>query len=343
MPVTLKAVMNAEQFVAAHRAEWRRLNELVVKAQESRLTALSDDELHEIGALYRRAAADLARVQTRYATTNAGRELVRSLNDLVLRAHVQVFATPPPQPTGALHFLLYGFPATVRRQWRAIAVAAALMFLPALLAHLAVVSNPDLAPIFVPDEVVKEVQKRAQEKLVTGWGGNTHFGGLLESPAISSFIMTNNIRVTLNAVALGVTMGLGTAMVLIFNGLMIGGLSGVAMNEHVNLLFWAVILPHGILELSAISMAGGAGLVLARAIYAPGDLPRRDAIRIAGGEAARLAIGVAAILIVAGLIEGFITPQPVPPLLKIAFALLTAMLLILYINLRPRVKRSVQT
>ncbi|MBV9470190.1 MAG: stage II sporulation protein M, partial [Abitibacteriaceae bacterium] len=137
-------------------------------------------------------------------------------------------------------------------------------------------------------------------------------------------------------IAMGVTMGLGTALVLIFNGLMLGGLSGVAMNEHVDLLFWAVILPHGILELSAITIAGGAGLVLARALYAPGDLPRRDAIKIAGGEAARLAVGVAGILVIAGLIEGFITPQPIPPLLKIAFALLTAIGLILYLNLRPR-------
>lgn len=328
--------MNAEQFVAAHRAEWGRLNELVGKAQNARLNALTDDELHELGALYRRAAADLARVQTRYGTTSAGQELVRSLNDLVLRAHVQVFSAPPPQPLDGLAFVLYGFPATVRRQWRAILVAAVLMYLPALLAHCAVIENPALAQIFVPDSAIKEVQARAQQKLITGWGGNTHFGGLLESPAISSFIMTNNIKVTLNAVAMGVTMGIGTALVLIFNGLMLGGLSGVAMNEHVNLLFWAVILPHGILELSAITIAGGAGLLLAHAIYAPGDLPRRDAIKIAGAEAGRLVVGVALLLVVAGTIEGFITPQPIPPLLKIAFSLLTALGLLLYLNLRPR-------
>ncbi|MBV9867472.1 MAG: stage II sporulation protein M [Abitibacteriaceae bacterium] len=328
--------MNAEQFVKAHRGDWHRLNELVQKTQQSRLNSLSDEELHELGTLYRRAAADLARVQTRYASTSAGRELVRSLNDLVLRAHTQVYAAPAPQPMGGVNFVLYGFPATVRRQWRVIAVSAFLMFGPALLAHLAVLFNPDLAPLFVPDSAIREVQHRAQKKIITGWGGNNEFQGLLSSPAISSFIMTNNILVTLKAIAMGVTMGLGTALVLIFNGLMLGGLSGVAMNEHVDLLFWAVILPHGILELSAITIAGGAGLVLARALYAPGDLPRRDAIKIAGGEAARLAVGVAGILVIAGLIEGFITPQPIPPLLKIAFALLTAIGLILYLNLRPR-------
>jgi uncharacterized membrane protein SpoIIM required for sporulation len=148
--------------------------------------------------------------------------------------------------------------------------------------------------------------------------------------------MTNNILVSVNALALGVTAGLGTGFVLIRNGMMIGGLSAVATQYKVDLLFWAVILPHGIIELTAICFAGGAGFVLARAIYAPGDLPRRDALQIAGGEATRLMVGVVVMLIIAGLIEGFITPQPIHPLLKISFALLTAVLLLIYLNMRPR-------
>jgi uncharacterized membrane protein SpoIIM required for sporulation len=273
--------MRAERFVAEHRAGWRRLNELVDKAQRSRLSSLSDEELLEMGALYRRAASDLARAQTRYASTHSGRELVRSLNDLVLRAHTQVYSAPPARPMRALNFLLYGFPAVVRRNWKPVALAAVLLYLPALLAYL-------------------------------------------------------NILVSINALALGVTAGLGTGYALIRNGLMIGGLSGVASQHDVDLLFWAVILPHGIIELTAICFAGGAGFVLARAIYAPGDLPRRDALQIAGGEAARLMVGVIVMLVIAGLIEGFITPQPIHPMLKISFALLTGVLLLIYLNARPK-------
>lgn len=331
--------MRADRFVAAHRNDWVRLDELVSKTQRSRLASLSDKELHELGALYRRAAADLARAQTRYAGTSAGRELVRSLNDLVLRAHMQVYAAPPEKTSG-LDFLFYEFPAAFRRHWRAITVAAVLMYLPALLAYLAVLINPDLTHLFVPDSAVEQVRQRAQKKIVQGWGANNSYEGLLASPSISSFIMTNNIRVTMMAVALGVTMGLGTGAILIQNGLMIGGLAGAATNAHVDLLFWAVILPHGIIELSSICIAGGAGLVLARALYAPGDLPRRDALRLAGTEAARLLIGVAFLLVIAGCIEGFITPQPMHPLIKIAFSLLTAVGLLLYLNVRPRSDRQ---
>ena len=195
--------------------------------------------------------------------------------------------------------------------------------------------------LFLDESVVNTVEERAQKKLVTGWGGNTSYKGVVESPAISGFIMTNNIRVSMMAVALGVTAGLGTGLVLIQNGLMIGSLAAVATNNNVDFLFWSVILPHGILELSAIAIAGGAGFVLARAIYAPGDLPRRDALKIAGGEAAQLLVGVAAMLVVAGLIEGFITPADISPNFKMAFAALTGLALAAYLLVKPREKTGI--
>jgi uncharacterized membrane protein SpoIIM required for sporulation len=152
--------------------------------------------------------------------------------------------------------------------------------------------------------------------------------------------MTNNIRVTILAVALGVTAGIGTAVVLISNGMMIGGLAGAATNSNVDFLFWSVILPHGILELSAICIAGGAGLLIARAIYAPGDLSRRDALKLAGNEAAQLLAGVAVMLVLAGLIEGFITPTALPPAFKMAFALLTGVFMTAYLFAKPRAAAS---
>jgi len=332
---------SAERFVRTRRQMWQRLSALTDKAQSQRLQSLSDDELHELGTLYRRAASDLARAKTRYVSTNSGRELVRSLNDLVLRAHTQVYSAPPPQPVNALGFLLYGFPIAFRRHWRAIALAAIFMFLPGLLSYLTVVSNPDSATLFVPEGAIKQVQKRAAENIVVGWGARTEFEGLVSSPEISSEIMTNNIRVTILAVAFGATAGIGTALVLLGNGLMIGGLAGVATHVEADLLFWAVILPHGVLELTAICIAGGAGLLIGRALWAPGDLPRRDALKIAGSEAVQLLAGVAVLLVIAGLIEGFVTPLPLPPILKLGFALGTGVALILYLAPRGRGKATV--
>lgn len=329
---------SAQRFVRTHYPMWERLSELTDKAHGSHLNALSDEELHELGVLYRRASADLARAKTRYSSTNAGRELVRSLNDLVLRAHTQVYSAPAPQPRNILPFFLHGFPAAIQRNWQLILLAAFFMFLPGLVAYLTVVFNPDSASLFVPESAIYEVQKRAEQKIIVGWGARTEFEGLLSSPETSSYIMTNNIRVTIMAVALGVTAGVGTAVVLFMNGLLIGGLAGVASAVQADQLFWAVILPHGVLELLAISIAGGAGLLIGRALWAPGDLPRRDALKLAGIEAAQLLAGVAVMLVVAGLIEGFFTPLPLSPLLKLAFSAGTAVALLLY--LVPRRARS---
>ena len=324
-----------EQFVRARREAWERLEDLVEQSSGGRLGDLSNDELHELGTLYRRASADLARAQTRYNSTLAGQELVRTLNALVRRAHAQIYAAPATgAPTGAWKWLFYGFPAAFRRHWRAIALAALLLFGPALVSYIMVWSNAADTRLFLDDGIVKTVEERAQKKLVTGWGGNTSYQGIVESPEISGYLMTNNIRVSMLAVALGVTAGLGTGFVLITNGLMIGSLAGVASNNNVDFLFWSVILPHGVLELTAIAIAGGAGFVLARAIYAPGDLPRRDALKIAGGEAAQLLAGVAAMLVLAGLIEGFLTPADISPSLKMAFAGMTALGLVVYLSLK---------
>ena len=330
-----------EQFVRQRQESWTRLEELVDRAQIQKIGALSDSDLLEMGTLYRRVSSDLARAQTRYASTHAGRELMRSLNALVLRAHAQVYSAPAPQTSNFWHFLLYGFPAAFRRNLRPILLAALCMYGPAIIAYFAVWTKPENTRLFVSAEVVKEVEKRAQKKLRTGWGGNTDYKGLVSSPETSSRIMTNNIQVSMMALALGVTAGLGTVYVLVQNGLMIGALAGAATNYNTDLLFWSVILPHGVLELTAICIAGGAGFVLARALFAPGDLPRRDALKLAGTEAGQLLMGVVLFLILAGLIEGFLTPTPLPPVAKLSFAAMSGVLMLLYLSLRAPVKKTV--
>ncbi len=155
---TQKMPRTPESFVRARRESWSRLHDLVDKAQKARLAALSDDELHELGTLYRRASADLARAQTRYGTTTAGLELVRSLNALVLRAHSQIYSAPPPAPSRGFWFFFYGFPEAFRRHWKLIALAAFLMFAPALASYVAVWSNADTAKLLVPDQAVRVVE-----------------------------------------------------------------------------------------------------------------------------------------------------------------------------------------
>ena len=141
----------------------------------------------------------------------------------------------------------------------------------------------------------------------------------LDRAPMASFIMTNNIRVCMLSFAGGMTMGILTLFLLIFNGLMLGVVgAAVALDGPATALnFWGFVAPHGVLELPSIFIAGAAGLVLAYAIINPGELPRRVALRIAGIDAMILMLGVAATLVVAGTIEAFFSPLNIPELFKL--------------------------
>jgi uncharacterized membrane protein SpoIIM required for sporulation len=151
-------------------------------------------------------------------------------------------------------------------------------------------------------------------------------------PVLSSKIMTNNISVGFKAFAFGITAGVGTVYVLIFNGFMLGSLAAIFNNYHYDIQFWALILPHGITELLAIFISGGAGLILADSLFNPGDLKRIDAMKVNGVRAIRLILGVIPMFVIAGIIEGFITPLDISPYIKLVFSAFTGILLFLYFS-----------
>jgi uncharacterized membrane protein SpoIIM required for sporulation len=155
--------------------------------------------------------------------------------------------------------------------------------------------------------------------------------------------MTNNIWVSFQAFAGGITFGAFTVYVLIQNGLVLGALGATLSTTAPRALrFWSLILPHGVIELMAIFIAAGAGLILGWSLIAPGNVSRWDALRKASRDALPLVGGVVAMLIVAGCIEGFITPSPLPARLKLAFAGLTAIGLTLYFSRAGRQVRAPQ-
>jgi len=159
---------------------------------------------------------------------------------------------------------------------------------------------------------------------------------------MSSEIITNNIRVAAVAFAGGMTCGVLTLWIVLQNGLMLGGLGALFARANFGLDFWATIAPHGVIELSAIQVAGGAGLLLAAAIVAPGRVRRIDALVRNAQRAGTLGLGTAAMLVVAGTIEGFVSPQRLSPSLRLGIGALTAIALVLYFALAGRTKHSQQ-
>src|SRR5207248_7925429 len=151
-------------------------------------------------------------------------------------------------------------------------------------------------------------------------------------PLASSGIMTNNLSVAFSTFALGITAGLGTIWMLAVNGVLIGVVGAATWKAGMALQLWSFVAPHGVLELPAIFISGGAGLEIARGLLFPGYLPRRLSLAQAGGRAARLLLGTIPMLLVAGVIEGFFSPSSVPIKMKflLAAALFAALLSYLF-------------
>jgi uncharacterized membrane protein SpoIIM required for sporulation len=162
---------------------------------------------------------------------------------------------------------------------------------------------------------------------------------LAVKPLASSAIMTNNMSVAFTTFALGITGGLGTIYMMVLNGVMIGVIGMACWLAGMSVALWSFVAPHGVLELPAIFIAGGAGLRVGLGLLFPGTLPRRDSLASAGTEAVRLLVGVVPILILAGIIEAFISPTALAPSLKFRMAAALFVLLVFYL-FRPLESRS---
>lgn len=282
------------------------------------MSALSHAELRELALLYRQTAADLS--AAREGAANA--QLAAYLNQLLGGAHNLVYAARPARRSGIVGFYTREFPRVFRATWTCTAAAIGL-FAAGLAAGIALSTiDPGFQRFVLGGHMMDTIERREM------W---TH-SILSVKPLASSAILTNNLSVAFSAFAMGALAGIGTIYIMVFNGLMIGVIGTACQRAGMSLPLWSFVAPHGALELPAIFIAGGAGLVLARGIIAPGLLPRRDAFAEAGALAIRLLLGVVPLLVIAGGIEGFVSPTPIDPLFKFAIGASLFVLLIVYLG-----------
>lgn len=282
--------------------------------------SLSPDEIAELGRLYRATTSDLAYAKGR----GYDRALLEYLNRTVARAHAQVYAKAPESSMRRIgEFYTTVFPREFRRSLPYIGICTAITVICAVVSYVLVRDHPAdvyalLPKVLVPDEIRKSLHD-----------SNFAVEGTF-APAMSALIITNNIKVSVIAFAGCVTLGAATLYIIAFNGLMLGALAGLFTNAGFGADFWATIAPHGVIELTAIQVAGGAGLLVVGGVLFPGRLRRRDAIVRNARRAGTLIIGVASMLIVAGTIEGFISPRRLPISTREAIGGITAIALLLY-------------
>ncbi len=319
--------MRERTFVARRQAGWRRLEALLVRIDRSGVRTLAAEELEELTLLYRALTSDLAAAQSRSYSP----ELQADLNRLTARGYVVVHAVRASGGWSRIAtFFGCTFPREVRRSLGVIAATAAVFVAAALIAYGLVSSRTANVYALLPSQEIPAIQHSLHD-------ANFGFDRSL-APAVSSLIITNNIRVALLAFAGGMTFGILTLWEIVNNGLMLGGLGALFSARGFGSDFWATIAPHGVIELTSIQIAAGAGMLLAQAILAPGRLRRIDALKAQARRAGVLMLGVAGLLCVAGTLEGFVTPQRTSELFRFAVGGVTAVALVAYFTLAGRTR-----
>ncbi len=284
--------MKLDRFLRERQPEWDALEGLLGDAG-AKPERLAPDRLRRLGSLYRGAAADLAFARRAFP----GDPVTRRLERLVLDGRQQVYADSGGRRS-LWHFLSRGYWQRIRERPWALATALLLLFGPMLLAAVWAIDDPAAAVGVVPDQFQGAADPGGRGPISAG-----------QSTALSSQIFTNNIRVTFLAVAGGMLAGLGTAAVTIFNGGFVGAIMGLTIENGSSADLFRLILPHGVLELSCISISAAAGLRLGWSMIEPGTLTRARSLQREAGPAMELVLGTMPWLVVAGLVEGYVTPN----------------------------------
>jgi uncharacterized membrane protein SpoIIM required for sporulation len=293
--------MNIKRWIARREPNWQRLDALLRQVEKKGLKSLKASEIRELASLYRSVSADLARARTQ----QVGNILVQDLQRLTSRSYTQIYQGSRRQEWQAVReFWRWGFPAVVQKTFGYTAVATAIFFLGVLIAWWFSWQDPAFMSLVVPQELIVKVRDK----------GELWMGSIIGmEPLASSSIMINNLTVCFRAVAGGITAGAFTVFVLVYNGLLIGAIATLVGQNNLAYPFWAFVFPHGSLELPAIFLAGGAGLLIARGMLFPGKYTRVEALKFYGYKAAQLVFGIVPMLVIAGTIEGFYSPSPAVP------------------------------
>jgi len=308
-----------DRFITQRKNAWQRLEDLLKLLDTASLKRLRREEVRELGRIYRRTASDLAiaRAESRDP------RLINYLNSLVIRAHGRIYRAESHGWKRILLFFTREFPQTFRRTWRYTLLSFSVFMVFALFGFIGTRYDPEFSELVGVDPAFREITIETKTRWWESLNNENQIG--------ASAIMTNNIQVTIYTFAFGALCGVGTLFYLAFNGANIASVVALTYRAGFGNDLVTFMVGHGVIELSCIFISGGAGLLIGSAIIMPGNLTRADALKTRGMEAVRLMMGVAVLLVVAGIIEGFISPAPINPRIKYSIAVLTGLALYSYL------------
>jgi uncharacterized membrane protein SpoIIM required for sporulation len=311
-------------FVTRNKPAWDELERLVNKARKS-MRRMTPEERSRLDVLYRRTTIHLSQVATR----TSDRRLTRYLNDLTAAAHGLIYLPPKKSLFEGIGGLIESFARSLARHWKHHAISAALLLGGALLAYFAAMADPLAAYALWPRSDPRQPGSTHEQLLEFLRHGRNQAGGT--KFLFASFLFSHNLKVGLLSMATGVLAAIPTVLLMIYNGMILGVFVAIHRQAGIDAELWAWILPHGITELGAIILCGGAGLMLGQAVVAPGLSTRTEALSRAGQETGITCIGVAGMLCFAAVIESYLRQSHLSTTARLLFAAGSAVFWTLFI------------
>lgn len=297
--------MKQSQFERRHQDEWQRFAERLDALERSRRKNAAGDGFAEA---YRHICQQLALAQERGYSSY----LIDPLQQLAMRGHQQLYRHRSQFAAQLLSFVLADFPRLVRSEWKLVALAGALFFGSLIIMGALVYAYPDLVYSVVSPTQVSDMESM-YDPAARRIGQATERASSTDWLMFGYYIM-HNVGIAFQTFASGLLFGLGSLFFLFFNGLMIGAVAGHLTDAGFGETFWPFVVGHGAFELTAIALAGAAGLKLGWALLAPGARRRGEALRMAAKVSVRLMGGVMLFLLIAAFIEAYWSsmtwPQP---------------------------------
>lgn len=319
--------MISNRWLERRRPHWQRLEELTDSCARRGISSLAPAEIRELALLYRQIASDLATVRE----DPTGEQLSFYLNRVLGRTHNLIYMGRKARAKGIWAFFRDKYPVIFRETFPDTFLAFVIFLVACLTGLLLSMADPSFSRYFLGPQMTETIQRHKMwtDSIVT------------IKPLASSGIMTNNLTVSFSTFALGITAGIGTAWMMVVNGLLFGVVNAACWRDGMLLPLWSFVAGHGVLELPAIFIAAGAGFGIARGMLFPGTLPRRVSLVRAGARSVRLLLGVIPMLVIAGTVEGFISPSHIHPAIKFLLAGALGTLLTLYLTKKPSDKSTI--
>ncbi|RMQ45223.1 hypothetical protein ALQ04_04498 [Pseudomonas cichorii] len=320
--------MKQSLFEARHQAHWQLFGKRLDALESGKRDPASGETF---ASDYRRICQQLALARERGYSSH----LIDPLQQLAMRGHQQLYRHRSNIAAQFLTFILAGFPRLVRAEWRFVLVASLLFFVSLIGMGLLVYVFPNLIYSIVSPAQVSDMQNMYDPAA-------RRIGQALERESSADWMMfgyyiMNNIGIAFQTYASGLLFGLGSLFFLLFNGLMIGAVAGHLTQIGFGQTFWSFVIGHGAFELTAIALAGAAGLKLGWALLAPGRLSRSEALRLAARTSVQMIGGVILLLLIAAFIEAYWSSMTWPePFIKYLVGAALWILVIAYLTLAGR-------